>query len=169
MWQSCPRDLQLEDAQRQDAAWETGKQKVRGAERTLSEDARGWAVPCSSEFLNPVRSMWGLQGAENQRTPGHHLSPTLQGPSEPHQQASPPSLPHRQGWVGAVDGGRETEVSQPASALRLYSYLAATPVGRPDPQVDNIHTYKLFERKFQGFPGGPVVLRIHLPMQGTLV
>ena len=121
MWQSCPRDLQLEDAQRQDAAWETGKQKVRGAERTLSEDARGWAVPCSSEFLNPVRSMWGLQGAENQRTPGHHLSPTLQGPSEPHQQASPPSLPHRQGWVGAVDGGRETEVSQPASALQVES------------------------------------------------
>ena len=63
----------------------------------------------------------------------------------------------------------ETEVSQPASALRLYSYLAATPVGRPDPQVNTIHTYKLFESKFQGFPGGPVVLRIHLPMQGTLV
>ena len=38
-----------------------------------------------------------------------------------------------------------------------------------DPILDNIHTYKLFESKFQGFPGGSVVLRTHLPMQGTLV
>ena len=134
MWQSRPRDLQLEDAQRRDAAWETGKQKVRGAERTLSEGARRWAVPYSSEFLSLVRSVWGLQGADNPRTPGHISPQPCRDPTEPRQQTSPPSLPHRQGWVGAVDAGRETEVRQPASALRLYSYLAATPMGRPDPR-----------------------------------
>lgn len=40
-----PERSQLEDTWKQDAAWETGKQKVRGAQRTPSEGARGWAAP----------------------------------------------------------------------------------------------------------------------------
>lgn len=125
VWAEPPQRSAARGCSEADAAWETGKQKVRGAERTLSEEMHVDGL-CHAHLnsLSPVRSMWGALGSRQSRTPGHHFSPPCRGPTEHPQQASP-SLPYRQGWVGAVDGGRKQRVSHaicPQALLLLGCY-----------------------------------------------
>ena len=150
MWQSHPKGRSSRTLGSGTLPGKQGSRRsvgLRGPFRRMHVDG---LLPCRSESLR-ISGQERVERCREQTTQEPQAAippPPCRDPTEPHQKHPPHPFPPRdragkEATSRGCDGGRGTEVPQPPSAFSLYSYLATTPVGRPNPQVDTIHIHIL--------------------------